>query len=350
MPDTVTPYLPLMLETQSNAAQVITRTLHCYGVVRSRDGTAYIIGPAVRMRPDDVEMKELALELRISGDELLSLRAYLDTLPLISLTRFTDILCMINSVLGGEDVQPERILLGEMTVSEQEDEVSTGNDLSVTNYMTEKQLMSLIRHGDIDALKKQMMSTQYRQDFNIANDSIRNIRNILIVSTTLASRAAIEGGLAPAKAFDISDMYIRTAETLKDSGEIYALMARMVTDFTERVGGCIIPDGVSPVIASCLRFIKRNISQPITLIDVAAHAKISHGYLSSVFKKEAGLSVSDYIAVQRVEEAKCLLDTTDKTLSEISTYLCFSSQSYFQNVFKKITGMTPVQYKKLKDK
>lgn len=347
-PDTVTPYLPLMLKPQTSVAQVVTRTLHCYGVIRAKDGTTYIVGPAVRMKPDDVEMKELALELRISGDELQSLRAYLDTLPIISLTRFADILCMINSVLGGEDVQPERILLGEMAVSKQEDDLSAGNDLSVTNYTTEKQLMSLIRHGDIDTLKRQMMNTQYRQDFNIANDSIRNIRNILIVSTTLASRAAIEGGLAPAKAFDISDMYIRTAETLKDSGEIYALMARMVIDFTERVGGCVIPDGVSPVIASCLRFIKRNISQQITQKDVAEHAKISPGYLSSVFKKEVGLSVSDYIAVQRVEEAKHLLGATDRTLSDISTYLCFSSQSYFQNVFKKITGMTPMEYKKIR--
>ena len=103
----------------------------------------------------------------------------------------------------------------------------------------------------------------------------------------------------------------------------------------------------SPVVASCLRFIRRNISQPVTLKNVAAHAGISPGYLSTVFKKEIGLSVSDYIAVQRIEEAKRLLDTTDQTLSEISAYLCFSSQSYFQNVFKKITGMTPMEYKKI---
>ena len=344
-PDTVTPYLPLMLQTQSRVAQVVTRTLHCYGVVKAGDGTAYVIGPAVRMRPDDVEMKELALELHRSGDGLHSLRSYLDTLPLISLTRFADMLCMINSALGGKDVQPEKILLGEMPASGQADDLSAGNDLSVTNYMTEKQLMSLIRRGDADTLKKVMMSTQYRQDFNIANDSVRNIRNILIVSTTLASRAAIEGGLEAAKAFDLSDMYIRTVETLKDPGEIYALMARMVMDFAGRVGSCVLPDGVSPVIASCLRFIRRNISQPVSLKNIAAHAKMSSGYLSTVFKKEVGLSLSDYITVQRIEEAKHLLDATDRTLSDISNYLCFSSQSYFQNVFKKITGMTPMEYK-----
>ena len=48
----------------------------------------------------------------------------------------------------------------------------------------------------------------------------------------------------------------------------------------------------------------------------------------------------------RLEEAKSLLTYSDKTLSEISTYLCFSSQSYFQNIFKKKYGITPLKYRK----
>ena len=47
----------------------------------------------------------------------------------------------------------------------------------------------------------------------------------------------------------------------------------------------------------------------------------------------------------KLEEAKSLLTYSDKSLIEISNYLCFSSQSYFQNVFKKKYGMTPKQYR-----
>ena len=47
----------------------------------------------------------------------------------------------------------------------------------------------------------------------------------------------------------------------------------------------------------------------------------------------------------KLEEAKSLLTHSDKTLSEISNYLCFSSQSYFQNVFKQKFGLTPKQYR-----
>ena len=48
---------------------------------------------------------------------------------------------------------------------------------------------------------------------------------------------------------------------------------------------------------------------------------------------------------RKLEEAKSMLNYSDKTVSEISEYLCFSSQSYFQNVFKRKYGMTPKEFR-----
>ena len=80
--------------------------------------------------------------------------------------------------------------------------------------------------------------------------------------------------------------------------------------------------------------------------DVAEHIGRSRSYLTNKFKKELGFDVSSFIMRCRLEEAKSLLTYSDKTLSEISTYLCFSSQSYFQNIFKKKYGITPLNYRK----
>ena len=63
------------------------------------------------------------------------------------------------------------------------------------------------------------------------------------------------------------------------------------------------------------------------------------------FKKELGFDVCSFIMRCKLEEAKSLLTYSDKTLSEISNYLCFSSQAYFQTVFKKKYGLTPTQYR-----
>ena len=56
--------------------------------------------------------------------------------------------------------------------------------------------------------------------------------------------------------------------------------------------------------------------------------------------------MNSFIMRCKLEEAKSLLTHTDKSISEISSYLCFSSQAYFQNVFKKKYGITPNAYRK----
>ena len=67
--------------------------------------------------------------------------------------------------------------------------------------------------------------------------------------------------------------------------------------------------------------------------------------LSKKFKREMGFNISSYIMRRKLEEAKSMLNYSDKTVSEISEYLCFSSQSYFQNVFKRKYGMTPKEFR-----
>ncbi len=63
------------------------------------------------------------------------------------------------------------------------------------------------------------------------------------------------------------------------------------------------------------------------------------------FKEELGIHIGAFITRCKLEEAKSLLTYSNKSLAEISSYLCFSSQSYFQNVFKRKYGITPKQYR-----
>ena len=82
---------------------------------------------------------------------------------------------------------------------------------------------------------------------------------------------------------------------------------------------------------------------------MAAYVGKSRSYLSHCFKKELGFEMNGFIMRCKLEEAKSLLTYTDKSISEISSYLCFSSQAYFQNVFKKKFGVTPNMYRKHPD-
>lgn len=72
----------------------------------------------------------------------------------------------------------------------------------------------------------------------------------------------------------------------------------------------------------------------------------NESYLSKLFSSQIGTSLSNYILVHKIEEAKRLLSNTDMSLSSISYQLSFSSQAHFQRAFKKIAGTTPGEYRK----
>lgn len=84
----------------------------------------------------------------------------------------------------------------------------------------------------------------------------------------------------------------------------------------------------------------------ITVEDVVKQIHCSSSSLMRRFKVETGMKVGDYITKCKIEEARELLVYGERSLAEISAYPGYSSQSYFQNVFKKQYGITSMQYRK----
>jgi AraC-like DNA-binding protein len=92
---------------------------------------------------------------------------------------------------------------------------------------------------------------------------------------------------------------------------------------------------------------KSGINKNKTIKEIANEVGLTPEYLSSQFHKLTGTTLPAYITKLKIAEAKNLLRFTDMSLAEISEYLSFSSQSYFQSVFKKETGDTPNAYRRL---
>ena len=95
-----------------------------------------------------------------------------------------------------------------------------------------------------------------------------------------------------------------------------------------------------------MEYIAAHINEPIGAEDVVSFSGKSRAYLFKKFRDELGKSIAAYILDCRLREAKSLLRYTDKSLAEISSYLCFSSQAHFQNAFRKHCQMTPLEYRK----
>ena len=93
-------------------------------------------------------------------------------------------------------------------------------------------------------------------------------------------------------------------------------------------------------------YIYDNLHTKITLDKLAETVNLSPAYLSRLFHKEVGMTISEYIMMKRIQAAENMLKFSEYSSLEISNYLCFSSESHFIHLFKKHTGETPKNYRK----
>jgi AraC-like DNA-binding protein len=101
----------------------------------------------------------------------------------------------------------------------------------------------------------------------------------------------------------------------------------------------------SKVISKCKGFIKKHLYEKIYLDDLSKNMNLNPTYLSHIFKKETGISISEYILSEKINEAKKLITSPEYTLADVYEMLNFQDQSYFTKVFKRFTGITPKKYK-----
>ncbi|HUC92206.1 MAG TPA: helix-turn-helix transcriptional regulator [Paenibacillus sp.] len=209
----------------------------------------------------------------------------------------------------------------------------------------EKLLMHHIRSGNKEEVLKAHAAFPNHKFGTLSKRShLRNRKNLAISAITLATRAAIDGGLLWEIAYTLSDLHIQHIEELKDIGQVERALVEAFADFADRVRQSKEREE-SGTVALCRNTIFNRLYEDITLEQLAEVAGLNANYLSQLFKKEVGIPVSEYIQRERIEEAKKLLELTDMSLADIGVRLQFNDQSYFTKVFKKHTGMTPRQFR-----
>ena len=94
-----------------------------------------------------------------------------------------------------------------------------------------------------------------------------------------------------------------------------------------------------------LRFLRKNIYEKLTLDDICKRFNYSKAFLCKTFKQQMNETLIGCLNRLKIEEAKRLLTETDRSVTDIATYLGFQEVKYFDAVFKKSTGTTPVKYR-----
>lgn len=349
-------YLDDIWKIRENVGYYVTKLFNYYGII-NYGSKKILIGPTRQTGNTDQELRELAFQLDVAPEDTQDFVTGMKSIIRMSLESIMQILCTMNYVLNGQKLSLQDIavfdsqqdILNKDTVHKQISQQYSEENIptqSVHNtFELEQTVMTMVRKGDTTALAKWIKAAPAVQGGILAPEQLRQMKNTFIVSATLVSRAAIRGGLDVEDSFSLSDAYIQKCELLSRPDQILNLQYHMVLEYTQRVERIRMGKHPSKLVIDVANYTQHHLSEPITAEEIAKAMFLSRPYLSRKFIEETGESLTDFILKEKTEEAKRLLRYSDKSLTAISNYLGFSSQSHFSRVFKKYANTTPGEYR-----
>lgn len=307
-----------------------------YGAVADREETVYLIGP-VRITDEYVsDQKGQAYDCPFATllETLMMLREYLTGAE-------TD---LIHFLQNEENEEYKRLIEEQRTryhFSQQE------NGWIHNSYAQEQREQSAIREGDLEKLNSAFSEPMIGKMGVSSRNRLRSAKNNSLTVIGLSIRSAIEGGLDPEEAFRLSDDYMRRVEAQKDLKKLIEVTRSAEIELTRLVRRKkrSRQESVSPYVDQTKRYIYRHLHGKISVAEIAEEVGVTGSYLSGLFRREEGITITDYIMNLKVYYAQNLLTYSEYSYDEIAYYFGFSSRSHFGAIFKKVTGLTPKQYR-----
>lgn len=232
-------------------------------------------------------------------------------------------------------------LLNAMYVERMKD--AGAGDAFTYPIVMEGKLRTAIRNRDKEmsqTILNQMLAYIYTYNKNNLEEIKPRITELVVI----ISRAAVDAGANVKDILLINENFNANIENFKDLEDLSVWVSNMLQRFIsltfefEKVKH-------ADVVYKVIEYIKANYRRHISLEEVAQTTYMSRTYLSSLFKKETGYSLSEYINLIRVDRAQTFLVDSDMSIAEIARMCGFEDQSYFTKVFRKVTGVTPKKYR-----
>ncbi len=307
-----------------------------------------IVGPSCPYEITYRQAEKVLHEVDLPSSQTTHVVRYFYFLQRMSTRSFQNMLSFLYVILfPGKQTEPIRLSYKAQRINLQNSPSEFFINENISSIM-EDTLMSLVAAGKVNEAEQALDSIFSSFDLvlpNHAQSAIRALKNTLIAATSTVAHKAIEGGMDYRTAATLSDYYIYKIESLSAVSDLNEILRTMILDYTRRVSFLISPDATSPIINAIYRDVWEHRYDKVTLETISKRLHFSKSYVTHLFKRETGLTLTEFIHQQKIKEAQFLLDTTSLTLADISDKLAFSSQQQFHLIFKDVTGMTPKQYK-----
>lgn len=220
-------------------------------------------------------------------------------------------------------------------------------------YKSEEELLRAIAAGDEEkAITAYMTYGQLMQEpeqkaVPTSADTLRDFKNSVLITNTLFRKAIESNYVHPIYIHASSSWFGSAIEKAQSSEELIDIIRQMVHVYCALVRE-FSTAAYSAAIRKALLYIDLNLGSPISTRDIARELFLTPNYLSTCFRQEVGVSISDYLLKRRIGLACQLLRSTQLSIQEVATRTGMEDASYFSKQFKRIMGIAPLKYRKEK--
>ena len=314
-----------------------------------------VIGPYQTKSFNNLELLELAEKNGVQPSKMRDFESYYSGLPIVSdegliislVETFGEFIWNGSSNFRFAEYELETNL-GDVSLiinkSLSENESPWNYKLIESRYAYENEFLYTITQGNYHKAKLLIPKFENFVFEQRNSDPIRDLKNYCIVLNTLFRKSVERGGVHPIHIDRVSAEIAKKIELRTSLEDIESLMREMVKIYCQLVNKHSVSN-YSPTVQKVVVMIETNLASDLSLSELSTSLNINASYLSTVFKKETGKTITAYVNDRRIELAQELLKTTNLQIQTIAQYCGILDVHYFTRLFKKVSGVSPKQYR-----
>lgn len=319
-----------------------------------KEKTILVIGPYVNSEKDQAWINRFVEEKGIHSQWVSIIEGFFRSIPCLNNEKVLS--AALNSlgerIWGLHQFSSEEIISGlpescvpltEAPDPQFQEDVLYSIKKTEAQYEAENQFMLAISQGRSHRADI-MLSNFSKAAIENRTEPIRNIKNYSIILNTLMRKAAEQGGVHPMHIDRLSSEFARKIETTALWDQFMELWRDMAKKYCLLVKNHSTKN-YSQLVQHIIARVDFDLTADLSLKANAEALNVNASYLSTLFKKETGTTLTDYVNRKRIEHAVYLLNTSDLPVATIGQRCGIQDDNYFTKIFKKYIGSTPKQFR-----
>lgn len=349
---------------KDNTIYKLTDIFYCnYFIIRLPDATAdtlMLVGPYTTREFNRNEIMEFTEEYSLPPQIFNTLEKYFNNIPYLE--NDSTLLVLMNTLgetfwgsmdhFKFETLEQNPENTGQRTSAVTADYADEQTDATINmkaieeRYAVENQLLQAISQG-LSHKVEVMMANMSASNFEKRTaDPIRNMQNYCIIMNTLLRKAVENGSVHPFYIDKLSSDFARKIEQVTTMEAVRKLQKDMIHKYCLLVKNHSMK-GYSLLVQKVVTTIDTDLTADLSLNALASKMNVNASYLSTLFKRETGSTLTDYVNEKRIQHGILLLHSTGLQIQTIASYCGIPDVNYFTKLFKKKVGKTPKEYREI---